>query len=98
MFSRISGPLIAQFSRDREPAADRAAAQLTGDPTALASALGKLDPDSTVQSTDLREHDGLVSLSVFPYAIESEESARSRIIDHPPTAERTERRREIAAN
>lgn len=48
---------VGIFSRGRELAADRAAAMMTGEPAALASALEKLDESTTPKpTTDLRDH------------------------------------------
>lgn len=48
---------VGVFSRGRELAADRAAAVMSGEPAALASALEKLDESTTPKpTTDLRDH------------------------------------------
>ncbi|WP_254764054.1 M48 family metalloprotease [Natrinema marinum] len=63
----VGRTLTARFSRARERAADRAAAEATGSPAALASALERLDREiADTPTSDLREASGVSSLSVLP--------------------------------
>ncbi len=104
MFWAASTLVHRVLSRYREHAADRGAAAITGDPAALASALSTLDERmSETPDGDLRRLDGgaealyvapldgraftdaeLVSTDVFPDT-------------HPPTRDRIDRLRAIAA-
>lgn len=93
------------LSRYREYAADRAAARLTGDPYALATALERLDETlSATPDRDLRRIDGGVeALYVAPLGLETfdredDDALISRDVfpeTHPPTSERVERLREL---
>ncbi|ELZ21672.1 heat shock protein HtpX [Haloterrigena salina JCM 13891] len=59
--------LTAHLSRARERAADRAAAEVTGSPAALASALSRLDREiSETPERDLRDASAVSSLSILP--------------------------------
>nr|WP_049907991.1 M48 family metalloprotease [Natrinema pallidum] len=59
--------LTAHLSRARERAADRAAAEVTGSPAALASALSRLDREiSEAPERDLRDGSAVSSLSILP--------------------------------
>lgn len=80
----------APFSRGREYAADAAAAELTGDPVALASALERLDGVER-PGTDLR---AVHALNVLP-TLDEGWTAR---LSHPPTGKRVERLRNHAAS
>ncbi|AHF99613.1 peptidase M48 [Halostagnicola larsenii XH-48] len=63
----VGRTISARLSRAREVAADRAAAEVTGSPAALADALSRLD--RTIEETptrDLREVSGVSSLSILP--------------------------------
>ncbi|WP_435158966.1 M48 family metalloprotease [Haladaptatus sp. DFWS20] len=63
----VGRTIMARFSRTRELAADQSAVEVTGSPTALASALKQLDQE--IQETpnrDLREVSGVSSLSILP--------------------------------
>ena len=91
------------LSRYREYAADRAAAEITGSPAALASALEALDESMpAVPERDLREFDGgAEALYVAP--LESRAFGDAELVStdvfpetHPPTRERIRRLRELA--
>ncbi|WP_126664108.1 M48 family metalloprotease [Haloterrigena salifodinae] len=59
--------LTAHLSRARERAADRAAAEVIGSPTTLASALSRLDREiSETPEHDLRDASAVSSLSILP--------------------------------
>lgn len=63
----VGRTISARLSRTREVAADRAAAEVTGSPAALAEALSRLD--NTIEETptrDLRDVSGVSSLSILP--------------------------------
>lgn len=63
----VGKAITARLSRARERAADRAAAEITGSPAALASTLKRLDRDiSETPNKDLREASGISSLSILP--------------------------------
>ncbi|WP_202935039.1 M48 family metalloprotease [Halorussus amylolyticus] len=63
----VGRTISARLSRARERAADRAAAEVTGSPAALASALERLDRDiAETPNRDLREVSGISSLSILP--------------------------------
>ncbi|WP_248895738.1 zinc metalloprotease HtpX [Haloplanus halobius] len=89
----ISFLLIRALSRYREYAADRGAAAITGQPSALASALlkisGRMDD---VPSEDLREQSEMNAFFVIPL--------RSGVVGklfstHPPTEKRVDRLRDL---
>ena len=62
----VGGSITARLSRHRELAADRAAAQVIGAPSTLATALSKLDAEiSQTPARDLREVSGVSSLSIL---------------------------------
>lgn len=103
MFWAASVLFYRVLSRQREYAADQAAATLTGSPGALASALETIDdtmPD--VPDEDLRKLDGgAEALYLAPLeerAFGSAELVSTDIFPntHPPTEERIERLRELA--
>ncbi|MFC7070961.1 M48 family metalloprotease [Halobaculum lipolyticum] len=63
----VGKAITARLSRVREHTADRVAAEVTGSPAALASALGQLDRDiAATPARDLREASGISSLSILP--------------------------------
>ncbi|WP_238709339.1 M48 family metalloprotease [Natronorubrum halophilum] len=104
MFWAASVLFYRVLSRQREYAADRAAAAITGSPAALAGALEKIDesmPD--VPDADLRKLDGgAEALYLAPLesrAFGSKELVSTDIFPdtHPPTQERIERLRDLAA-
>lgn len=89
------------LSRAREFAADRSAAQLTGDPAALVGALETLDDDVTDRpDADKRSaYAGVRGLCLLPHGFDTVESADSLYLEtrsHPPTAERIERLQSVA--
>jgi len=100
--------LSHRLSQDREFVADRAGATLSGKPEALASALGKLDDDvDAVPRQDLRSMGGLVDeLCLLPHGFvrgrdgdgDGDDGFTIRIRSHPPTSERIDRLRELAAD
>lgn len=62
----IGKAITARLSRVRERAADRVAAEITGSPAALASALKRLDRDiAETPNRDLRDASGVSSLSIL---------------------------------
>ena len=73
----VSEAVFRLFAVQREYAADRAAAQLTGNPAALASALATLDERArALPSRDLRAHDSSVkAVSFLPYPFEHRDRA-----------------------
>ncbi len=67
VFWVLGRTITARLSRAREVAADRAAAELTGSPATLASALETLDREIEARPTrDLREASGISALSILP--------------------------------
>jgi len=91
----VSFVLIRTLSRYREFSADRGGAAITGNPSALASALltisGRMD---RVPKEDLREQSEMNAFFVIP--IKSDFIGRI-FSTHPPTEKRVERLREMAA-
>lgn len=89
LFGWVSRLSVLRMSREREFAADAAAATLTGRPSALASALLKLD-DATgrLPRADLRAVEGRAVLSILGTG----RSALGPLFStHPPTAARVKR-------
>jgi heat shock protein HtpX len=90
----VSFVLIRTLSRYREYSADRGGAAITGNPSALASALltisGRMD---RVPKEDLREQSEMNAFFVIP--IQSDFIGRI-FSTHPPTEKRVERLREMA--
>lgn len=92
------------LSRYREYAADRGAAAITGDPAALASALSALDERMPeIPDDDLRRLDG-GSEALYVAPLEGRAFTDAELVStdvfpdtHPPTRERIDRLREIAA-
>ncbi|MCJ0621101.1 M48 family metalloprotease [Haloarcula hispanica] len=88
------------LSRAREFAADRSAAQLTGDPAALVEALETLEGNDERPGTDKRTaYAGVRGLCFLPHGFDTAASSDSLSIDtrsHPPTAERIERLQSVA--
>jgi len=84
----ISFLLIRLLSRYRELAADRAGALLTGQPSALASALTKVsDSMSAIPTKDLREAQALTAFYFAP-AIKPNTQSLSTIFSTHPSLER----------
>jgi len=68
----IGNTATARFSQVREQAADRAAAEVTGSPAVVATALQQLDHKiTTTPAQDLRDVSAVSSLSILP--LKSEE-------------------------
>lgn len=90
---------VGVFSRGREYAADRAAAELTGDPGALASALETVSAQSSgAPDRDLRDHEHAVTArSAFPTLLHESDARCGLLAMHPRTETRIERLRRIAA-
>jgi len=88
-----------RLSWDREFVADRAAARLTGDPTALATAIEDLSEAATRPSADSRTHHSqLRPLCFLPF--DDSENADEVPVDaptHPPAEHRLERLRSVTA-
>lgn len=85
---------VAVLARGREWAADAAAAEITGAPTALATALRRLDGRRDPPETDLREWEQSAAvLDVLPPA---DPAVIGPFRTHPPTDARVERLRELA--
>lgn len=96
-FSRVAVSLVARY---REYVADYAAAQLTGDPAALASALAKLDQEVSVSpSTDARAHRSAAAFGIVPPPWDERRLfdsfarfvRRTVLATHPPTEKRIHR-------
>ncbi|ATW88373.1 heat shock protein HtpX [Halohasta litchfieldiae] len=87
---------VALFSRGRELAADRGAAELTGSPSSLASALETLDGGRGRPTEDLREFKRSAgALDILPPRDDSELSSPFRT--HPTTETRVDRLRSMAS-
>ena len=85
---------LALLSRGREFAADRGAAELTGSPAALASALETLDGNRGRPTEDLRECKRSAGvLDILPPADQTDLPSGFRT--HPTTDQRVERLREM---
>lgn len=96
----ISKWCVAVVARCRERAADDGAVAITGDPTALASALESLDRELDVRpAADLRESDSAAALSILPPPWEERDRLdglrrfvrRQLYGTHPSTEDRIER-------
>lgn len=91
------------LSRYREFAADEAAAQITGEPAALDSALQQLGDEATASpAADKRiAYEGVRGLCFLPHGF-GNETDRSKfyveIRSHPPTDERVERLKSVAGS
>ncbi|MEA2254744.1 MAG: heat shock protein HtpX [Solirubrobacteraceae bacterium] len=81
--------LMLALSRYREFAADRGAALITGRPSALSSALIKIQSGiERVPQRDLRAAEGMSAFFIISPALKS--SFRTIFMDHPPTEKRIE--------
>ncbi len=107
LFWVASYTVFRLFSRQREYAADEAAAEATGDPAAMASALRAVDDGlSDAPDRDLREIDGgAEALFVVPVERSNLDEREETLLNadlfpetHPPTEERVERLKSIAAD
>ena len=88
-------PGTVVLSRYREYAADRGAVALTGNPVALATALGTLHGASDDRpDRDLRRVAGLTAFAIVPTSY----STTFLPSMHPPTAERIRRLKELTAD
>ncbi len=87
----VSYILLRALSRYREYAADRTGAQITGKPSALASALNKIAGSmSRIPQKDLRAAEGMNAFFVLP-ALPRGMSFSRLFSTHPPTEERVAR-------
>lgn len=92
----VSFVLTRALSRYRELSADRTGALLTGNPSALASALQKVSGDiSAIPDRDLRSMEA-VSAFAFAPALTSKASISSLFLTHPPLEKRLEQLAQIA--
>ncbi len=107
LFWAASYLVFRLFSRQREYAADEAAAEATGDPAAMASALRAIDDGlSEAPDRDLREIDGgAEALFVAPIESQNLREEPETLLNadlfpetHPPTEDRIERLKTIAAD
>ncbi|MFB6163925.1 MAG: M48 family metalloprotease [Haloarculaceae archaeon] len=89
----VSLPGTLALARYREYAADRGAVAITGDPVALATALGELYLQESPPETDLRRIAGLAPFCVLPTAATPLPVPSM----HPPTHRRIRRLRKLAA-
>ena len=81
--------LMLALSRYREFVADRGAALITGRPSALSSALIKIQSGiERVPQQDLRAAEGMSAFFIISPAVKS--SLRTLFMDHPPTEKRIE--------
>lgn len=86
----VSFVLTRALSRYRELSADRTGALLTGNPSALASALQKVSGDiSGIPDRDLRSMEA-VSAFAFAPALTSKASLSTLFMTHPPLEQRLE--------
>ena len=93
----VSFLLTRALSRYRELSADRSGALLTGNPSALASALRKVSGDiATIPDRDLRQAEA-VSAFAFAPTLPSEKSLATLFMTHPPLDKRLEQLAKIAA-
>jgi heat shock protein HtpX len=104
----LSAPVLVlarRLSRYREYAADRAGAVICGDPTALASALQRLDAE--FEAPPARDHrltggGGIRGLCLLPYGFGADDDADDDGVaiewrSHPPTADRIDRLGDLLA-
>jgi heat shock protein HtpX len=98
----ISFLLIRALSRYRELGADRGAAQVTGKPTALATALQKVSGEmAAIPTKDLRQMEPVASFAFVPAFSKGRGSSgfglESLLSTHPPLHKRVEQLARIAA-
>jgi heat shock protein HtpX len=92
----VSFILTRALSRYRELSADRTGALLTGNPTALATALQKVSGDiSAIPDRDLRSMEA-VSAFAFAPALTSKFSMSTLFMTHPPLEKRLEQLAQIS--
>ncbi len=101
----VAPVLVAGYrlSWDREFVADRAAAQLTGDPAALATAIERLTDNPVRPETDARVHDSqLRPLCIVPFDTgDLAPTETGLVVDaptHPPATRRVENLRSVTAD
>lgn len=88
----LSTVLIRALSRYREFAADRAAAMLTGNPSAVAGALVKLsEPKGVIPKADLRRAASLSAFAFCPLPTRRGGRAAAVFSTHPPLQRRLDR-------
>lgn len=92
-----------RLSWDREFVADRAAARLTGDPAALATAIERLTDDPVRPETDARVHDSqLRPLCIVPFDTADPAPTQAGLVvdapTHPPATRRVENLRSVTAD
>ena len=93
----LSFLLLRALSRYREYAADRGAAMMTGAPSALASALGRISGDmARIPSRDLRAAEGMNAFFIMP-AHATGFSLSSLVSTHPPMERRIHRLMDMPA-
>ncbi len=93
----VSFLLTRALSRYRELSADRTGALLTGNPSALASALQKVSGDiAAIPDGDLRSMES-VSAFAFAPALTSKFSLSTLFMTHPPLEKRLEQLAQISA-
>ena len=97
VFAALTVVAARRLSRYREFAADRGAAAITGDPTALADALTRLDDDaSSAPDRDKRAAYGVRGLCLLPHGFgDDPDGFHVETRAHPPADERVGRLREL---
>ncbi len=92
----VSFVLTRALSRYRELSADRTGALLTGNPSALASALQKVSGDiGAIPDRDLRSMEAISAFAFAP-ALTSKASISSLFLTHPPLEKRLEQLAQIS--
>jgi heat shock protein HtpX len=92
----LSFLLIRSLSRYRELAADRSGAMLTGNPSALSNALGRITSDmAAIPTQDLRKQEAFNAFFFAP-AIRPGASVSNLFATHPPVAVRQEKLAKLA--
>src|SRR5436305_2702395 len=88
--------LMLALSRYREFGADRGSALITGRPSALSSALLKIESNmQRVPQQDLRAAEGMSAFFIVSPGVKS--AVRTLFMDHPPTEKRIERLQALEA-